>query len=92
MKTNLTIVPSISETLIEQSNIEKQLQEIKNRKIQREIDRENERIEDEKQTLLLIERERFLDEQQTRFHNLTKKCAFCKKLKCVCIKIDTFFK
>ena len=53
---NLTKIPSISETLSEQSNIERQLQEIKYRKIQREIDRENERIEDEKQTLLLLER------------------------------------
>ena len=91
-KTNSTLIPSISETLAEQSNIEKQLQEIKTRKIQRELDREKERIEDEKQTLFLLEREKFLDEQQTRFHNLTKKCIECKRVKCICIKIDTFFK
>ena len=89
---NSTLVPSISETLEQQFNIERQLQEIKDRKIQREIDRENERIEDEKQTLFLLQQERILDEQSTRFHNLTKKCTFCKKLKCICIKIDKFFK
>ena len=92
MQTNLTKIPSISETLSEQSNIERQLQEIKDRKIKRELDRENERIEDEKQTLLLIERERFLDEQQTIFYNMNKKCISCKNIKCNCVKIDSFFK
>ena len=62
-KYKFTIIPTISDTLKEQITIENELLILENKRLKREQDRENERIEDEKQLILLKDRENRLDKK-----------------------------
>ena len=62
------------------------------RKIKRDEDREIERLQDEKELLLLKQREEELDLslEKRRLENIM--CNICKTKICKCRKITTFFK
>ena len=64
---------------------------LENKRLKREQDRENERIEDERQMVILKDRENKLDEKTQKLYELSN-CKICKINKCTCTKIDTFFK
>ena len=85
------LIPTISHTLEEQINIENELLVLENKRLKGEQDRENEIIEDERQMVILKDRENKLDEKIQKLYELSN-CKICKISKCACTKIDTFFK
>ena len=63
---------------------------MENKRVKREQDRENERLEDERQMILLKYRENKLDKKLQEIYEINH-CKICKNSKCKCKKIDTFF-
>ena len=89
-------INTLDESIKEQSNIDKAILEMEQLKIKRDEDRAREKEEDrlqyERQLILLKKRQDDIDiyYEQIRLQNII--CKSCKLKKCKCIKITTFFK